>query len=128
MFHYSLRVIDEPNMSEIRILNLCHKKTILVDIYRQSLLSNIMLQTSWNSKWCCEFYHPHSSLSCNKPVGWILTSDWIILHGLPRADKRGNLYRFCCKTVELLVNEYFCNLQQPHFLQDKSNSWVVKSA
>ena len=25
-------------MSEIRILNLCHKKTILVDIYRQSLL------------------------------------------------------------------------------------------
>ena len=26
-------------MSEIRILNLCHKKSILVDIYRQSLLS-----------------------------------------------------------------------------------------
>ena len=25
-------------MSEIRILNLCHKKSILVDIYRQSLL------------------------------------------------------------------------------------------
>ena len=40
MFHYSLRVIDEPKMSEIRILNLCHKKTILVDIYRQSLLTN----------------------------------------------------------------------------------------
>ena len=40
MFHYSLRVIDEPKMSEIRILNLCHKKTILVDIYRQSLLSS----------------------------------------------------------------------------------------
>ena len=39
MFHYSLRVIDEPKMSEIRILNLCHKKSILVDIYRQSLLS-----------------------------------------------------------------------------------------
>ena len=39
MFHYSLRVIDEPKKSEIRILNLCHKKTILVDIYRQSLLS-----------------------------------------------------------------------------------------
>ena len=38
MFHYSLRVIDEPKMSEIRILNLCHKKTILVDSYRQSLL------------------------------------------------------------------------------------------
>ena len=41
MFHYSLRVIDEPKMSEIRILNLCHKKTILVDIYRQSLLSTV---------------------------------------------------------------------------------------
>ena len=39
MFHYSLRVIEEPKISEIRILNLCHKKTILVDIYRQSLLS-----------------------------------------------------------------------------------------
>ena len=40
MFDYSLRVIDELKMSEIRILNLCHKKSILVDIYRQSLLSN----------------------------------------------------------------------------------------
>ena len=39
MFHYSLRVIDEPKKSEIRILNLCYKKTILVDIYRQSLLN-----------------------------------------------------------------------------------------
>ena len=39
MFHYSLRVINEPKMSEIRILNLCHKNTILVDIYRQSLIS-----------------------------------------------------------------------------------------
>ena len=38
IFHYSLRVIDEPKMSEIRILNLSHKKSILVDIYRQSLL------------------------------------------------------------------------------------------
>ena len=28
MFHYSSRVIDEPKMSEIRILNLCLKKTI----------------------------------------------------------------------------------------------------
>ena len=34
MFHYSLRVIDEPKMSEIRILNLCHKKSILVDILK----------------------------------------------------------------------------------------------
>ena len=42
MFHYSLRVIDEQKMSEIRILNLCHKKSILVDIYRQSLLIYIL--------------------------------------------------------------------------------------
>ena len=27
-------------MSEIRILNLCHKKSILVDIYRLSLLKS----------------------------------------------------------------------------------------
>ena len=38
MFHYSLRVIDEPKMSEIRIMKLYHKKSILVDIYRQCLL------------------------------------------------------------------------------------------
>ena len=38
MFHDSLRVIDEPKMSDIRIQNLCHKESILVDIYRQSLL------------------------------------------------------------------------------------------
>ena len=44
MFHYSLSVIDEQKMSEIRILNLCHKKAILVDIYRQLLLNhNIFL-------------------------------------------------------------------------------------
>ena len=39
MFHCSLKVIDKPKMSEIRILNLRHKKSILVDIYRQSLLN-----------------------------------------------------------------------------------------
>ena len=38
MFHYSLSVIDEPKTSEIRILKLYHKKSILVDIYRQSLV------------------------------------------------------------------------------------------
>ena len=38
MFHYSLRVIDEPKTSEIRILKLYHKKSILVHICRQSLL------------------------------------------------------------------------------------------
>ena len=42
MLHYSLRVIDELKMSEIRILNVYHKKSILVDIYRQSLLSRHM--------------------------------------------------------------------------------------
>ena len=35
-----MRIIDEPKMSEIRILNLCHKKSILVDIYGQSLLNS----------------------------------------------------------------------------------------
>ena len=44
MFHYSLRVVDEPKMSEIRILNLCQKKLILVDIYGQSLLKHIISQ------------------------------------------------------------------------------------
>ena len=43
VFHYLLRVIDEPKMSEIRILNLCHKKSVLVDSYRQSLLIHIFL-------------------------------------------------------------------------------------
>ena len=32
-------------MSEIRILNLCHKKSILVDIYRQSLLTAFQKKT-----------------------------------------------------------------------------------
>ena len=40
--HYSLRVIDEPKMNEIRILNLCHKKPILVDIYSRSLLKGCL--------------------------------------------------------------------------------------
>ena len=51
MFHYSLRVIDEPKMSEIRILNLCHKESILVDIYRQSLLKISMRQTKLWFAW-----------------------------------------------------------------------------
>ena len=34
-------------MSEIRILNLCHKKTILVDIYRQSLLKELNKMKGW---------------------------------------------------------------------------------
>ena len=57
MFHYSLRVIDEPKMSEIRILNLCHKKTILVDIYRQSLL--IRFHRNHPLGYCC-YTHRHS--------------------------------------------------------------------
>ena len=55
MFHYSLRVIDEPKISEIRILNLCHKKTILVDIYRQSLL-NIAGNQNKNTIWAFLLY------------------------------------------------------------------------
>ena len=51
-----------------------------------------------------------------------------LLQKFARVDKTGNLNRFCCKTVELLVNQFFYNLQQPHFLQDMSNSWVVKRA
>ena len=50
MFHYSLRVIDEPKMSEIRILKLCHKKSILVDIYRQSLLTVLVVLFAFNRK------------------------------------------------------------------------------
>ena len=50
MFHFSLRVIDEPKMSEIRILNLCHKKSILVDIYRQSLLKSLLKAKSKKQK------------------------------------------------------------------------------
>ena len=62
MFHYSLRVIDEPKMSEIRILNLCHKKTILVDIYRQSLLNPCLLQLS-----CREASEPISDFHVSRP-------------------------------------------------------------
>ena len=36
-------------MSEIRIVNLCHKKTILVDIYRPSLLSIDSLGEEWRT-------------------------------------------------------------------------------
>ena len=34
-----------------------------------------------------------------------------LLQKFARVDKTGNLYRFCCKTVELLVNQFFatCN-------------------
>ena len=46
MFHCSLRIIDELKMSEIRILNLCYKKSILVDIYRQSLITIIVGKSS----------------------------------------------------------------------------------
>ena len=77
----------------------------------------------------CAVYHPRSNLSCSKSVAWILTSDWIILHGnhakhvtcrkrLPRAGKTRNLYRFCCKAVELLATQYFRNLRQRDLLQD----------
>ena len=65
MFHYSSRVIDEPKMSEIRILNLCHKKTILVDIYRQSLLIPAFV--------CVILILFFTHFKC--VVGWILEND-----------------------------------------------------
>ena len=53
MFHYSLRVIDERIMSEIRILNLCHKKSILVDICRQSLVNAFLFWFCFKRKGKC---------------------------------------------------------------------------
>ena len=38
-------------MSEIWILNLCHKKSILVDIYRQSLLINVFVRSKVVMPW-----------------------------------------------------------------------------
>ena len=58
MFHYSLRVIDEPKMSEIRILNLYLQ--IFIDIYRQSLLTT------------ATFYHFDTYVKVN--VQWIIKS------------------------------------------------------
>ena len=43
---------------------------------------------------------------------------WQCRKRLARVGKTGNLYRFCCKAVELLVTQYFSNLQQPDLLQD----------
>ena len=48
-------------------------------------------------KCSCEFYHPRSNLSCNKPVGLILTFEWIILHG--NHDIHGT-YLTCCKSLQ----------------------------
>ena len=56
MFHYSLRVIDEPKMSDSGILNLRHKKSILVDIYRQSLLSSLVPRRSLLTRCPCEVW------------------------------------------------------------------------
>ena len=64
MFYYRLRVIDRP-MSEIQILSLCRKKSILVDIYRQSLFKSSLnsgcpaykfCATSRDQKPCLEKY------------------------------------------------------------------------
>ena len=97
------------------------------------LFSNIMLQNELESE-VAGFYHPLSNLSSNKSVAWTINFDWIILHGnhsihgtyvtwqcckrLAKAVKTGSLYRFCFKAVELLVTQYFRNLQQPDLLQD----------
>ena len=109
----------------------------------RELFSNVMLQNELESE-VARIYHPLSNLSSNKSVGWILNFDCIILHGnhsidktyvtlqcckrLPRAGKADNVYRICCKAVELLAAQHFCNLQQPDLLQDRPNSWVVKCA
>ena len=39
-------------MSEIRVLNLCHKKSILVDIYGKSLLKNTINEYKMSEKIC----------------------------------------------------------------------------
>ena len=52
-------------MSEIRILNLCHKKSILVDIYSESLLRTHYQQLVWNND---EVAKP--TLPCPEKFGW----------------------------------------------------------
>ena len=80
MFHYSLRVIDEPKMSEIRILNLCHKKSILVDIYRQSLLIFVVLFLNLiflkinNQRQMSNIHHPIFTNYYLSPDGNIMNS------------------------------------------------------
>ena len=54
-------------MSEIRIFNLCHKKPILVDIYRQSLLTSFVPNLGAigsNANFCESF----SGLGLGRPI------------------------------------------------------------
>ena len=82
IFHYSLRVIDEPKMSEIRILNLCHKKSILVDIYRQWLLNSFVswknrrrcLADTLNDTWPVLFHISYREIPL-RPYSYIFTAD-----------------------------------------------------
>ena len=82
IFHYSLRVIDGPKMSEIRILNLCHKKSILVDIYRQWLLNSFVswknrrrcLADTLNDTWPVLFHISYREIPL-RPYSYIFTAD-----------------------------------------------------
>ena len=78
-------------------------------------------------KQCCEFYWPTFKPVLQQirllQVAWILTSDWTRLRGSHAIDwsdvtccktssswagKTCNMYRFCCKKVELLAT--FCTI------------------
>ena len=76
-------------------------------------------------KRCCEFYQPRSNLFCNKSGCCKLREYWLdeitresrhrrkLCHllqnrSLSWAGKTRNMYRFCCKKVELLAT--FCTI------------------
>ena len=101
-----------------------------------NLLQNIA--TKQVKKSCCEFYHPHSNLSCNKSVYCLfctyLNSDWMKLHrgytihrryvigcktSLSWARKKCNKFRFCCRKQNyfLLSTTTLHKLQQPGLSQ-----------
>ena len=69
-------------MSEIRILNLCHKKSILVDIYRQWLLNSFVswknrrrcLADTLNDTWPVLFHISYREIPL-RPYSYIFTAD-----------------------------------------------------
>ena len=81
MFHYSLRVTDKPKMSEIRILNLCHKKLILVDIYRQSLLNNPELIKT-DPCFSIDVHKIYIDLNLGKPLAWVRRTPVLSFSGM----------------------------------------------
>ena len=104
---------------------------------RASFSETLCCKTSWKVK-CFSFYRPRSNLS----IAWILTSDWIILHGnhaIHRLTsltlnvcqllvKRENLIDFVAKQYNYSLHNKLRNQQQPYLLQDGSNSLVVERA